>query len=226
VPIQVTNQSEMENLSLVLREAKFTPDLIVFDTLARVSVGKDENSARDMGQVVEALDLLRRKYSATILLLHHTRKGGDSERGSSALRGAADVMIECKASSYAEVLELKCTKMKDSQPFDTLELGLHKEELPNGHSSLTVGPTPNVLDRVAKGSTSSVEQDTIIQIVDQNVCGTNCSSGQLYAAFQARSCASKSTFFRALSAARAAGRIHATGSGKQTRYSSVSVSVK
>jgi RecA-family ATPase len=63
----------------------------LFDTLARAMVGLDENSAKDMGLAMEVLARIQRVTSATILLVHHTGKYGDSERGSSALRAACVV---------------------------------------------------------------------------------------------------------------------------------------
>ena len=69
-------------------------DLIVIDTLSRAMVGADENDAKDMSTAVEHLDMLRREMKSTILVLHHTPKDDDYvERGSGALRGAADVML-------------------------------------------------------------------------------------------------------------------------------------
>jgi RecA-family ATPase len=89
------NPSDIQEVLLVLKAANFCPHLIVLDTLARLIVGADENSARDMGQAISGIDELRCRTSATVLVVHHTRKVGNSERGSSALRGAADVMISC-----------------------------------------------------------------------------------------------------------------------------------
>src|SRR5690606_28789435 len=63
------------------------PALIVIDTLARAIVGADENSAKDMGEVVARLDQLRRATRACVLLVHHTGKDTSAgARGSSALR--------------------------------------------------------------------------------------------------------------------------------------------
>ena len=50
-----------------------------------------------------------------VLLIHHTRKDGASERGSSVLRGAADVMIECKKSG--QIVTATCSKMKYAEEF-------------------------------------------------------------------------------------------------------------
>ena len=93
--LQITDRDAVGSLRSDLKAAEFEPDLIILDTLARVSVGKDENSAKDMGEIVAGIDALRREHNAAVLVIHHTRKDGNSERGSSALRGAADVMIEC-----------------------------------------------------------------------------------------------------------------------------------
>lgn len=91
-----------------------TPALLVVDTLARCMIGGDENSARDMGLAIDALDTIRRLTGCAVLVLHHTTKTGNSERGSSALRGAADVMLELAESDG--LLTLAATKTKDSAP--------------------------------------------------------------------------------------------------------------
>ena len=96
-PIEIMKPKHVEALLAALRQANFVPGLIVVDTLARVALGADENNARDMGLVVNGFDELKRSTDATVLVIHHTRKDGGSERGSSAIRGAADVMIRCEA---------------------------------------------------------------------------------------------------------------------------------
>jgi AAA domain len=67
--------------------AETRPVLVVFDTLARAIPGADENSARDMGVAVGAVDRIRAAAGSTVLLVHHTGKDGMDARGSSALRG-------------------------------------------------------------------------------------------------------------------------------------------
>lgn len=76
------------------------PDLVIVDPLARFMSG-DENSTRDMGRLVAALDTLVEAYGVAILLVHHTgkpraegeRAGGERLRGSSALFGAVDSVL-------------------------------------------------------------------------------------------------------------------------------------
>lgn len=95
IPVELLNMQHVEAFVETLSEEleKTPPGLIIFDTLSRCMVGGDENSAKDMGLFVRAVDQIRRKFSATALVVHHAGKNSKSERGSSALRGAADLMI-------------------------------------------------------------------------------------------------------------------------------------
>ena len=121
-PIEIMKPLQVEALLTALKQEGFTPGLIVVDTLARVALGADENNAKDMGQVVAGLDELKRRTGATVLVIHHTVKTGSHERGSSALRGAADVMITCKKEDglHTKGVQLNCDKMKDDEAFKDL----------------------------------------------------------------------------------------------------------
>lgn len=94
-------------------ESRVNPQLVVFDTMARVMPGGDENSAQDVGRVIAAADRIRREADCHVLLIHHTQKTGELERGSSALRGAADAMFALKNEDGC--LTLECTKQKDAK---------------------------------------------------------------------------------------------------------------
>lgn len=98
------------------------PVLIVLDTLARCLIGGEENSARDVGLAINGIDCIRRETGAAVLVIHHTRKDGESERGSTALRGACDVMISLKRDG--DRLTMTCDKQKDAPPFQPIELEL------------------------------------------------------------------------------------------------------
>jgi hypothetical protein len=86
--------------------------LIVIDTLARHLIG-DENSTRDMSDFVRAVDGMRDMFSdSTALVVHHTGNSVEAtgrSRGSSALKAALDVEIQCMKGT------LTFTKMKDSE---------------------------------------------------------------------------------------------------------------
>ncbi len=103
-----------------VHRAASNPALIVFDTLARCMTGGDENSARDMGLVIANADRVREATGAAVLLIHHTGKSGDRERGSSALRGACDTML--KVVGDRDKLVLRCEKQKDAPHFSDIPI--------------------------------------------------------------------------------------------------------
>lgn len=90
------------------------PVLVVVDTLARCAVGAEENSARDMGVIVDALDTIRAGTGAAVNVVHHTGKdtsrGG---RGSNALEGAATTEMEVSGTRSTTVITFR--KVKDDE---------------------------------------------------------------------------------------------------------------
>lgn len=108
--------TSVEALVATVRELQ--PDLIILDTFARCLVGGDENSSQHVGQAIDVLDQLWRTWGTSSLVVHHSKKNGDGERGSGAIRGAADAMWEVKRYGGGELdsMEVKCQKMKDAEP--------------------------------------------------------------------------------------------------------------
>jgi hypothetical protein len=94
--------------------------MVVIDTQARVTVGLEENSAKDMGMVVERFERLRQATAATVVVVHHQGRNGDHMRGSSALDGAASTVIQ--VSKDDDQVTLKCLKQKDAAEFDDIRL--------------------------------------------------------------------------------------------------------
>lgn len=111
-------------LLTALDQALLKPALIVFDTFARCFVGGEENSAQDVGIAVHNVGRLIEATEATVLLVHHMGKDpSGGERGSSALRGAADVMLRTEQKAQFSV-RLKNDKMKDDEECPHLQLHL------------------------------------------------------------------------------------------------------
>ena len=103
-----------------------TLDVLIVDTLHSATAGADENSAQDMGQVLNAVKAASKALGCAVILVHHSNKAGTGERGSSAMRGAMDFMIEIKPTVGKFAME--CAKLKDAQAwkpqtFDLIELG-------------------------------------------------------------------------------------------------------
>ena len=101
-------------------------DILIIDTLHSATAGADENSAQDMGRVLELCRKTARVLGCAVVLVHHSNKAGTGERGSSAMRGAMDCMIEVKTLGNKYAIE--CAKLKDGekwkpQTFDLVAMG-------------------------------------------------------------------------------------------------------
>lgn len=111
-----------------IRSSGEAPALIVIDTMARNFLG-DENSAKDVGQFISNVDLIRNAFSCGVLILHHSGKDQErGARGSTALKGAADAEYGCKKDNDG-VITLKSSKMKDAEPPKDKHMKLQGVEL-------------------------------------------------------------------------------------------------
>jgi hypothetical protein len=124
---QLASAGDVKRLLDAIHQLPHSPVLIVLDTFSRTLVGGDENAAKDVGIWIEGSRQLQEKTGATVLALHHTvkRKSKNrpaAERGSSALRGAADTMLAiAKDGGY---LNLSCEKQKDEEEFESILLSM------------------------------------------------------------------------------------------------------
>lgn len=162
------------------------PSLVVLDTLARTIGGGDENSASDMGKYIAAVDAIRDASGGSVLIVHHSNKSdARNERGSSALRGAADVMINCVKDRHSGVVTLRCEKSKDSAPFHPIHLRLEEVQLSAypGETSCVLVPSDapvrkshadcqkfRSLAKINKALRSSPEPMTYKQIIKNSGC--------------------------------------------------------
>lgn len=107
-----------------LRElaAELQPAMIVLDTQARITVGMEENAAKDMGEFIDSLEKLRGATEACVLTVHHQGRSGDHMRGSTAMDGAATTVIRVEKDE--DVITVKNPKQKDLDEFEDIELKL------------------------------------------------------------------------------------------------------
>lgn len=118
--------ADLEAFISYLKELPEPPALVVLDTLARCLVGGDENSAQDMGLAIHAAGQIQKALGASVMIVHHTAKNTLTERGSGALRGAADTMI--LVDNKGGFISVSCEKQKDAAPFESSEWRLHQVE--------------------------------------------------------------------------------------------------
>jgi hypothetical protein len=97
-------QANWEALCRVLAERVRTEKfrLVIFDTLANLWPNPNEDKANEIGPALDPISQIAAE-GAAVILVHHTRKsGGDNGaavRGSGAITGWADTVIELRVSS-------------------------------------------------------------------------------------------------------------------------------
>jgi len=100
------------------------PKLVVFDTYARSMAGGDENSAKDVGLVIAAVDNFRFRLDTAALVVHHPTKTGVGDRGSGALTGAVDAKIRVNKGGGHGDLTLHIEKQKNFEAGNPIGLTL------------------------------------------------------------------------------------------------------
>lgn len=92
--------------------------LIVADTLSKVSKGTDENSGKDLSEVMAGFDSLRRRLpTATICIIHHSGKSeGAGLRGHSSLGQGIDSFALVKKTGARHVIEFEKVKNSELPP--------------------------------------------------------------------------------------------------------------
>jgi hypothetical protein len=112
VAVNLLDPSEIEAVIELAREMGAVLDVI--DTLARCAPGADENSAKDMGQIVQAIDRIR-DATGHVCVVHHAGKDTTKGmRGSTALLGAVDTVIELARAEGG--IKVAVTAQKDAEP--------------------------------------------------------------------------------------------------------------
>jgi hypothetical protein len=91
------------------------PELIVVDTCQRYAVGKDENSSKDMGEVIALLDDLKRRYRAAIRPVHHAGKdSARGARGSNVFSGLPTTILETSKAEDSRLVTLRCVESNNA----------------------------------------------------------------------------------------------------------------
>jgi AAA domain len=89
---------------------------IIFDTLSRVLAGGDENSSRDMGELVKSVDRIFRETGAHCSLVHHNPLGVDRMRGWGGMNGAMDTTVHIeKANGVVTVAVDKASDLPEDE---------------------------------------------------------------------------------------------------------------
>lgn len=87
--------------------------LVIIDALVDVMSG-DENSVEDLRPVFIALRKISEDTGASIVVIHHSNKGG-GYRGSSALKGAVDLLVKVESEPGKNTIDFTTEKNRDGE---------------------------------------------------------------------------------------------------------------
>jgi len=111
---KLNDKQDVEDLATVLLTKENTGALIILDTLNRATPGADENSSKDMGEIISNTKKLQQLVGGLVLLVTHTGKDRTKGiRGHSSLIAALDAAIQ--VTREGERREWINTKAKDGK---------------------------------------------------------------------------------------------------------------
>lgn len=109
---KLDNPNDVELLrTLIISEGA---GLVVIDALADIMTG-DENSKQDTQPIFTALRKIAEETNAAIIVIHHSNKAG-GYRGSSAIMGAVDLMVQVESETGKNIITFKSEKARDELP--------------------------------------------------------------------------------------------------------------
>jgi hypothetical protein len=203
LPVAVQFLAALDVAALAEIAGDMNAVLIVIDTQARVTVGADENSARDMGELVAAADRLRQATGACVLFVHHEARAGENMRGSTALEGAAATIV--RITKDGPHLTAENPKQKDTESFQPIRLRL----VPRLESAVVRSH-----DGVGLAEELSASEQKILDAL-RDVFGTNgAPASRLFDVAGLP----KTSFYRALKALVITGAVVNVGSKTRTLY--------
>jgi hypothetical protein len=89
-------------------------ELVIIDALADIMPGGDENAVKDTQPVFMALRKISDNLKIAITIIHHAGKNGDY-RGSSAISGGVDLMLEVTSKQGSTFIDFKTTKPRKTK---------------------------------------------------------------------------------------------------------------
>ena len=98
--------------------------LIVIDTLAKAAVGVDENSAKEVGVVLDNAAKIEEATGAHVMLVHHMNADGKKLRGSTAIFANIDQVIRTNVDPETKIRTATVIKQKESEGGATIKFEL------------------------------------------------------------------------------------------------------
>jgi AAA domain len=197
--VNLTDLGAVAELCDIIRERQAV--LVGIDTLHRCSVGADENFARDMGPIIENIDMIR-DVAGHVQLVHHTGKDtSKGMRGSNSLLGAVDTTIELTGDSHTITVAVR--DQKDAEPCPPW----HCQLVPVGDSAVIVPTDGEAM--VTAAQTTVLEALESLPVEDR--------TATKWEEMAAEAGVARRTFFRVKKALQTRGRVEG-GGGRGAAY--------
>ncbi|NGY63429.1 AAA family ATPase [Lentzea sp. NEAU-D13] len=198
LPVNFGRASEVAEFCKLVAEHK--PVLVILETLNRCAVGMEENSATDMGRVVNAMyEIQRATAGGSVFVVHHAGKDG-TIRGSTSLGAGMDTVYMTKGNAAA--VTLARTKRKDGAADDELALRLRQ-----------VGES-GVLDHVRPPDMAPDNDELLMSAFMSAFSATGCTMKQL----RDEAGMPSSSFHRTLNRLVDGGKLVKVGTGTRDHY--------
>jgi len=165
-PVQITDEGHIGEVRAYVQ--KHGIEMVVFDTKARCTVGVEENSATDQGRAIANVETINQECGAAVLLVHHTAKGSDTARGSTAWLGAVWTSLlvtrPTKDKKKASAVSITCAKHKGwpdgcTHKFTLASVTVSEDAMPGKtviqRKSLAVVPVDAVAEADAQAKSDS-----------------------------------------------------------------------
>jgi hypothetical protein len=210
---QLTDDADLAELLRAIRQLPAKPISVVVDTLARAMVGRDENSAKDMGLLVRGADMIRAETGACVTFVHHVNRAEGKIRGHSALPGGLDTLIKMDRQPGAMHVTVSCDKQKDAVEFTQFTLYARVVSLENGYSSL-------ILERGTEDDTTSTQlsdTDARVYAALETFGEEGLASSVWWRLVEEEKVCSEPTFHRARRKLKTLGKV-VQGAGDRGRY--------
>lgn len=176
-PFTLTTAQDVADLAAVLPKG-----VVVFiDTLNRAAPTADENSSREMGQILQGAKALQAGTGGLVVLVHHTGKDATKGlRGHSSLHAALDAAIEVERDAKG-IRTWSVAKAKDGEDGKRVAFKLVKHVLGSDTdgdpiTSCSVAPDSSAI--FVKPEPSGSNQKSVLKAIKSALSGGRASTGK------------------------------------------------
>lgn len=109
--LMLDDKIDVEEIEYLIRSTG--AKLVIFDALTDIMSG-DENSKKDVQPIFAKMKRIANKTGAAIIVIHHSAKHG-SYRGSSAIKGAVDLLMKIESKEDSDFINFKAEKVRHTE---------------------------------------------------------------------------------------------------------------